>query len=149
MVCIGEVLWGGVVIRWRTNLQRRFRGHLLSLRPSTTCLCCCTGGTPSTCSCWTAVELSFLPALQEQLDRTGEGVPPMLSLPFCSPPLTAVCLFCIPPLQERLDHLGEGVPPMLILPIYSQLPADLQAKIFEKAPDGVRKCIVSGWSSSR
>lgn len=32
---------------------------------------------------------------------------------------------------------------MLILPIYSQLPADLQAKIFEKAPDGVRKCIVS------
>ena len=46
--------------------------------------------------------------------------------------------------QERLDHLGEGVPPMLILPIYSQLPADLQAKIFEKAPDGVRKCVV-GW----
>ncbi len=32
---------------------------------------------------------------------------------------------------------------MLILPIYSQLPADLQAKIFEKAPDGARKCIVS------
>ena len=47
------------------------------------------------------------------------------------------------PLQERLDHLGEGVPPVLILPIYSQLPADLQAKIFDKAPDGVRKCIVS------
>lgn len=46
-------------------------------------------------------------------------------------------------LQERLDHLGEGVPPILILPIYSQLPSDLQAKIFEKAPDGVRKCIVS------
>jgi pre-mRNA-splicing factor ATP-dependent RNA helicase DHX38/PRP16 len=32
---------------------------------------------------------------------------------------------------------------VLILPIYSQLPADLQAKIFDKAPDGVRKCIVS------
>lgn len=32
---------------------------------------------------------------------------------------------------------------MLILPIYSQLPADLQAKIFDKAPDGMRKCIVS------
>lgn len=48
-----------------------------------------------------------------------------------------------PPLQERLEHLGEGVPPMLILPIYSQLPADLQAKIFEKAPEGVRKCVVS------
>ena len=46
-------------------------------------------------------------------------------------------------LQDRLDHLGEGVPPILILPIYSQLPSDLQAKIFDKAPDGTRKCIVS------
>ena len=46
-------------------------------------------------------------------------------------------------MQERLDHLGEGVPPLLILPIYSQLPSDLQAKIFEPAPEGARKCIVS------
>ncbi len=46
-------------------------------------------------------------------------------------------------LQERLDHLGEGVPPLLILPIYSQLPADLQTKIFEKAPEGMRKVVVS------
>ncbi|KAL4525772.1 hypothetical protein Ndes2437A_g04207 [Nannochloris sp. 'desiccata'] len=46
-------------------------------------------------------------------------------------------------LQERLEHLGEGVPPILILPIYSQLPSDLQAKIFDKAPDGTRKVIVS------
>lgn len=45
--------------------------------------------------------------------------------------------------QERLDHLGEGVPPLLILPIYSQLPADLQSKIFDKAPDGMRKVVVS------
>lgn len=46
-------------------------------------------------------------------------------------------------LADRLERLGEGVPPALILPIYSQLPADLQAKIFNKAPDGVRKVIVS------
>ncbi len=46
-------------------------------------------------------------------------------------------------LQERIDHLGEKVPPLLILPIYSQLPSDLQAKIFDKAPEGSRKCIVS------
>jgi len=46
-------------------------------------------------------------------------------------------------LQERLEHLGEGVPPLMILPIYSTLPSDLQAKIFDKAPDGTRKCIVS------
>ncbi len=33
--------------------------------------------------------------------------------------------------------------PLLLLPIYSQLPTDLQAKIFEKAPEGARKCIVA------
>lgn len=46
-------------------------------------------------------------------------------------------------MQERLERLGDKVPPLLILPIYSQLPSDLQAKIFDKAPDGTRKCIVS------
>jgi len=46
-------------------------------------------------------------------------------------------------LKERLEHLGEGIDPLLILPIYSQLPSDLQAKIFDRAPDGTRKCIVS------
>eukprot|EP00890_Picochlorum_soloecismus_P002226 jgi/Picsp_1/3003/NSC_01225-R1_pre-mrna-splicing factor atp-dependent rna helicase prp16-like len=46
-------------------------------------------------------------------------------------------------LKERLEHLGEGIDPLLILPIYSQLPSDLQAKIFDRAPEGTRKCIVS------
>ncbi|XP_050397027.1 pre-mRNA-splicing factor ATP-dependent RNA helicase PRP16 [Patella vulgata] len=45
-------------------------------------------------------------------------------------------------LGERLDELDDA-PPLAILPIYSQLPSDLQAKIFQKAPDGVRKCIVA------
>ena len=43
---------------------------------------------------------------------------------------------------ERLDEIDEA-PPLAVLPIYSQLPSDLQAKIFQKAPDGVRKCIVA------
>jgi len=43
---------------------------------------------------------------------------------------------------ERLSEL-EDSPPLAILPIYSQLPSDLQAKIFQKAPDGVRKCVVA------
>lgn len=47
-------------------------------------------------------------------------------------------------LQEKLEeHLKDAVSPLLILPIYSQLPADLQAKIFEKAPEDTRKCIVA------
>jgi pre-mRNA-splicing factor ATP-dependent RNA helicase DHX38/PRP16 len=46
-------------------------------------------------------------------------------------------------LKERLELMGEGVPPLAILPIYSQLPADLQAKIFQRAEQGVRKCIVA------
>lgn len=32
---------------------------------------------------------------------------------------------------ERLEDL-ENAPPLAVLPIYSQLPSDLQAKIFQK-----------------
>ena len=46
-------------------------------------------------------------------------------------------------LAEKVEQLGTDTPPLLVLPMYSQLPADLQAKIFEAAPKGVRKCIVS------
>jgi pre-mRNA-splicing factor ATP-dependent RNA helicase DHX38/PRP16 len=47
-------------------------------------------------------------------------------------------------LAEKMEQLGEeDSPPLLVLPMYSQLPADLQTKIFEAAPEGVRKCIVS------
>lgn len=45
-------------------------------------------------------------------------------------------------LAERLGQLDEA-PALAILPIYSQLPSDLQAKIFQKAPDGIRKCVVA------
>eukprot|EP00118_Oscarella_pearsei_P017047 m.167663 g.167663 ORF g.167663 m.167663 type:complete len:1188 (+) comp38938_c0_seq1:44-3607(+) len=44
--------------------------------------------------------------------------------------------------QDRLEEVEEA-PPLAILPIYSQLPSDLQARIFQKAPDGVRKCVVA------
>lgn len=44
---------------------------------------------------------------------------------------------------DRLAALEEGVPPLLLLPMYSQLPADLQAKIFKASENGVRKCVVS------
>jgi len=53
--------------------------------------------------------------------------------------IEAVCVV----LAQKLQHLGDDSPPILILPMYSQLPADLQAKIFDKAPEGCRKCIVS------
>ena len=43
---------------------------------------------------------------------------------------------------ERLEALDEA-PPLAVLPIYSQLPSDLQAKIFQKNKDGVRKCVVA------
>ncbi|XP_047080870.1 pre-mRNA-splicing factor ATP-dependent RNA helicase DEAH7-like [Lolium rigidum] len=50
-------------------------------------------------------------------------------------------------LAERMEQLVSSstkpVPNLLILPIYSQLPADLQAKIFQKAQEGTRKCIVA------
>jgi pre-mRNA-splicing factor ATP-dependent RNA helicase DHX38/PRP16 len=46
-------------------------------------------------------------------------------------------------LAEKMNNLGEDAPPLLVLPMYSQLPADLQSKIFDAASEGVRKCIVS------
>jgi pre-mRNA-splicing factor ATP-dependent RNA helicase DHX38/PRP16 len=52
-------------------------------------------------------------------------------------------------LEERIAELeadSEGntkIPPLAVLPIYSQLPSDLQAKIFQSAEKGHRKCIVS------
>ncbi|KAG0168178.1 DEAH-box RNA helicase prp16 [Apophysomyces sp. BC1015] len=45
-------------------------------------------------------------------------------------------------LQERLEQL-DNPPPLSILPIYSQLPADLQAKIFQRSENNVRKVIVA------
>ncbi|GLB36636.1 putative helicase associated domain (HA2) Add an annotation [Lyophyllum shimeji] len=44
--------------------------------------------------------------------------------------------------QERLSQLDDP-PPLAVLPIYSQMPADLQAKIFEATSDGRRKVIVA------
>jgi len=44
-------------------------------------------------------------------------------------------------MAERLSQVGEDVPPLAILPIYSQLPSDLQAKIFDKMDR--RKVIVA------
>jgi len=45
-------------------------------------------------------------------------------------------------MQDRLNQLNDP-PKLSILPIYSQMPADLQAKIFERAAPGVRKVIVA------
>lgn len=45
-------------------------------------------------------------------------------------------------LAERLQLL-DSPDPLLILPIYSQMPSDLQAKIFDPAPKGSRKVIVA------
>ena len=49
-------------------------------------------------------------------------------------------------LAERVEALiagGSAVSPLVVLPMYSQLPADLQARIFEASSDGARKVIVA------
>ena len=43
-------------------------------------------------------------------------------------------------IRETLEE-RENAPPLEVLPIYSQLPADLQAKVFEPLP--IRKCVVA------
>lgn len=44
--------------------------------------------------------------------------------------------------SERLGQLDDPAP-LAVLPIYSQMPADLQAKIFDATSDGRRKVIVA------
>ncbi|KAL1510502.1 hypothetical protein AB1Y20_006806 [Prymnesium parvum] len=46
-------------------------------------------------------------------------------------------------ITERLLELGDKVPAILVLPVYSLLPSELQAKIFDKAEGGARKVIVA------
>lgn len=50
--------------------------------------------------------------------------------------IEATCLL----LQEKIEK-DKNIPQLLILPIYSQLPSDMQSKIFEKS--NTRKCIVA------
>lgn len=45
-------------------------------------------------------------------------------------------------IADRLNQLHDA-PRLSILPIYSQMPADLQAKIFDSAEPGVRKVVVA------
>eukprot|EP00934_Nitzschia_sp_Nitz4_P002117 Nitzschia sp. Nitz4//scaffold294_size23022//13240//16953//NITZ4_008515-RA/size23022-processed-gene-0.6-mRNA-1//-1//CDS//3329546226//2117//frame0 len=95
------------------------------------------------------VETYFAKSVQE--DYVMAAVKQALQIHFNSPPgdilifmtgqedIEGTCVV----LAEKMERLGEDTPPLLVLPMYSQLPADLQAKIFETAPKGIRKCIVS------
>ena len=51
--------------------------------------------------------------------------------------IEATCMF----IAERIAKLGSNCPPITVLPIYSQLPSDMQAKIFEKSE--TRKCVIA------
>ncbi|KAJ8439157.1 hypothetical protein Cgig2_027083 [Carnegiea gigantea] len=50
-------------------------------------------------------------------------------------------------LEERMEQLitlnQKEALKLMVLPIYSQLPADVQVKIFQRAEDGARKCIIA------
>ncbi|KAF7563362.1 hypothetical protein G7046_g767 [Stylonectria norvegica] len=46
-------------------------------------------------------------------------------------------------LYERMKALGPNVPDLIILPVYSQLPTEMQSRIFEPAPAGSRKVVIA------
>ncbi|XP_076455055.1 pre-mRNA-splicing factor ATP-dependent RNA helicase DHX16-like [Babylonia areolata] len=46
-------------------------------------------------------------------------------------------------LLERTRKLGGKIKELIILPIYSTLPSDMQAKIFEPTPPGARKVVLA------
>ncbi|XP_057530886.1 pre-mRNA-splicing factor ATP-dependent RNA helicase DEAH7 [Amaranthus tricolor] len=57
--------------------------------------------------------------------------------------IEAACYALAERMEQLINSTQKAVAKLLILPIYSQLPADLQAKIFQRAEDGARKCIVA------
>mmetsp|Transcript_24627 Transcript_24627/g.59278 ORF Transcript_24627/g.59278 Transcript_24627/m.59278 type:complete len:793 (-) Transcript_24627:146-2524(-) len=46
-------------------------------------------------------------------------------------------------LERRVRGLGTKIGELMILPIYSTLPSDMQAKIFEPTPPGARKVVLA------
>lgn len=46
-------------------------------------------------------------------------------------------------LRQRTRGMGSSVGELLIAPIYSTLPSELQAKIFEETPEGARKVVLA------
>jgi pre-mRNA-splicing factor ATP-dependent RNA helicase DHX38/PRP16 len=49
-------------------------------------------------------------------------------------------------LQDRLEQIetsNKDLSPMLVLPLYSELPGERQALIFDPAPPGSRKCVIA------
>ena len=46
-------------------------------------------------------------------------------------------------LFERMKALGKGVPELIVLPVYSNLPSEMQTRIFDPAPPGTRKCVIA------
>lgn len=56
--------------------------------------------------------------------------------------INCVC-FELSQMMNDLATSGRELAPLHVLPMYSALPADLQARIFMKAEEGARKCIVS------
>lgn len=44
---------------------------------------------------------------------------------------------------EEVDASNAEVAPMLVLPLYSELPGERQAMIFDPAPPGTRKCVIA------
>ena len=46
-------------------------------------------------------------------------------------------------LETRTRGLGSKIQELIIAPIYSNLPSDLQAKIFEPTPPNARKVVLA------
>ncbi|PRQ30210.1 putative RNA helicase [Rosa chinensis] len=57
--------------------------------------------------------------------------------------IEAACYSLAERMEQLISSSKKGMSKLLILPMYSQLPADLQAKIFQRSKDGARKCIIA------
>ena len=104
--------------------------------------------------------------LYERIKTLGKRVPELIiclrasiwplrcRLASLTPPGTCKCVKLVLSVQEEIDTAaqilyermkaqGKGVPELVILPVYSNLPSEMQTKIFDPAPPGTRKCVIA------
>ena len=46
-------------------------------------------------------------------------------------------------INDKIKAMGTGAAPLIVSPVYSALPSELQARIFDPAPEGSRKCVIA------
>jgi ATP-dependent RNA helicase DHX33 len=144
------------------NNQNKTNNFNISLKPLKVILMSATMDVDEFSSYFNKAPVFFLEGRQfnvdvfhtekEQTDYMFSSISTVLQLHRTQPPQEDILVFMtgqeeIESLVKTLNELNKSSSysstPMLVLPLYAALPSNKQLKVFEKAPDGYRKVIIS------